>query len=212
MNSLRVWGWISRGVCLSMAAACVSMHAACEEWRDTGKITAVEITHDAVVNPPAPGAWRISGTLEVLFSGRIDPHEGTSLRIFGGNAEAIEGRFDAVKLPPGWLCEVAYEEKDVVLRRFRPERAPAFPCVEGFGKYTLGGRGGKGIIDSQRDVGGWPVLASSTAPPDADHDGMPDAWEQAHGLDPARTEDGAEDPDGDGYTCLEDYLNTLAER
>ncbi|HRK35008.1 MAG TPA: hypothetical protein PLJ47_10480, partial [Candidatus Hydrogenedentes bacterium] len=26
---------------------------------------------------------------------------------------------------------------------FRPDRAPAFPGAEGFGKYTLGGRGGR---------------------------------------------------------------------
>ena len=34
---------------------------------------------------------------------------------------------------------------------------------------------------------------------------MPDAWERAHRLDPARG-DGNEDPDGDGMTNLEDWL------
>jgi hypothetical protein len=38
---------------------------------------------------------------------------------------------------------------------------------------------------------------------------MPDDWEQAHGLDPTR-DDGAGDRDGDGYTNLEEYLNSLA--
>ena len=38
---------------------------------------------------------------------------------------------------------------------------------------------------------------------------MPDAWEQAHGLDPAKAADGNEDQDGDGYTNLEEYLNSL---
>jgi pectate lyase len=33
------------------------------------------------------------------------------------------------------------------------------------------------IIDSQDEVGGWPVYASGTPPVDSDHDGMPDAWE-----------------------------------
>lgn len=41
-------------------------------------------------------------------------------------------------------------------------------------------------------------------PVDVDHDGMDDAWEQSRGLDPTR-DDGAEDPDGDGYSNLEEY-------
>jgi len=65
------------------------------------------------------------------------------------------------------------------------------------------------IINSQTDVGGWPDLASGTPWTDTDADGMPDAWETAHGLDPA-TADGATDRDGDGYTNLEDWLNSLA--
>lgn len=68
-------------------------------------------------------------------------------------------------------------------------------------------RAGEGrIIDSQDDVGGWPAVAPAEAPPDADADGMPDAWEQAHGLDPSAP-DHAADADGDGYTNLEEYLN-----
>ncbi|MGE5315273.1 MAG: T9SS type A sorting domain-containing protein [Acidobacteriota bacterium] len=66
-----------------------------------------------------------------------------------------------------------------------------------------------GIIDSQNDVGGWPVLSSLTAPDDADHDGMPDSWERAHGLDPNNATDGSA-VGADGYTRLEDYLNALA--
>jgi pectate lyase len=64
-------------------------------------------------------------------------------------------------------------------------------------------------IDSQRDMGGWPVLATGTSPVDTDHDGMPDAWERSHGLNPAR-DDSASDANHDGYTALEEYLNGLA--
>lgn len=70
--------------------------------------------------------------------------------------------------------------------------------------------GGNGIIDSPEDVGGWPALRSTPAPDDADHDGMPDSWEAEQGLNPQDGMDGAADRDGDGYTNLEDYLNSLA--
>jgi hypothetical protein len=69
--------------------------------------------------------------------------------------------------------------------------------------------GGKGIIDSQNDVGGYPELRSLPAPADTDHDGLPDDWELAHGLDPRNPADGALVNPADGYTNLEHYLNSL---
>src|SRR5207247_1396889 len=66
------------------------------------------------------------------------------------------------------------------------------------------------LIDSQEQVGGWPALRSTPAPLDRDGDGMPDAWEIAHGLNPNDPADGKADRDGDGYTNLEEYLNSLA--
>ena len=66
-----------------------------------------------------------------------------------------------------------------------------------------------GIIDSQNDVGGWPLLKSKKAPRDTDHDGMPDKWEKRHGLNPKDAADGAK-LSANGYTNLEIYLNHLA--
>ena len=63
-------------------------------------------------------------------------------------------------------------------------------------------------IDTQGEDGGWPDLAQGTYPLDSDHDGMPDAWEKKHGLDPKK-DDSATDRDGNGYTAIEDYLNSL---
>lgn len=65
-----------------------------------------------------------------------------------------------------------------------------------------------GLIDSQKDVGGWPALASLPPQPDTDGDGMPDAWERAHGLNPKKP-DGRNRLDGNAYTNLENYLNDL---
>jgi len=65
-----------------------------------------------------------------------------------------------------------------------------------------------GIIDSQKEVGGWPELFSLPAPADGDHDGMPDYWENANGLNPADPADRNLLND-EGYTRLEVYLNSL---
>lgn len=60
-------------------------------------------------------------------------------------------------------------------------------------------------IFSQDDVGGWPYLEPGTPPVDDDHDGMPDNWEQARGGDI----DPNVDRTGDGYTNIEEYINSL---
>lgn len=65
-----------------------------------------------------------------------------------------------------------------------------------------------GIIDSQKDVGGWPELKSTPAPQDTDHDGMPNAWELANGLNPSDANDGNK-VGADGYTMLESYINSI---
>ncbi|KAA3437034.1 FlgD immunoglobulin-like domain containing protein [Rufibacter hautae] len=77
--------------------------------------------------------------------------------------------------------------------------------------FTASGSNGStnGIIDSQNDVGGWPTLASLSAPEDTDKDGMPNAWEIQKGLNPNNAEDRNGDGNNDGYTNLEEYLNSL---
>jgi len=72
---------------------------------------------------------------------------------------------------------------------------------------VVNGRGS--IIDEENEVGGWPELALGTPPTDTDHDGMPDDWELARGLDPSDASDGAMDRDDDGYTNVEEYINGL---
>ena len=67
---------------------------------------------------------------------------------------------------------------------------------------------GNGIIDSPDHVGGWPELKSTPAPVDTDHDGMPDSWEQSHGLNPNNPAD-RNRVGTDGFTELERYLNSL---
>jgi hypothetical protein len=86
------------------------------------------------------------------------------------------------------------------------------------GTYTYKGSktGRYGLIDDEQDVGGfedYPTLKRSSNW-DTDLDGLPNWWEKAKGLDTNSvigtfTESNA-DPDKDGYTNLEDYLNWMA--
>ncbi len=79
------------------------------------------------------------------------------------------------------------------------------------GKESVGKQfrdGGKGIIDSQTDVGGWPLLQSTPPPPDADNDGMPDEWEKQNGLNPEQA-DNNDYKLSKEYTNIEVYLNSI---
>jgi hypothetical protein len=67
------------------------------------------------------------------------------------------------------------------------------------------------IIDSQDQVGAWPNYHSGLYPQDVDHDGIPDEWEVAHGVDPNFAGDvssySVRAPSG--YTWIEEYINSL---
>jgi hypothetical protein len=65
------------------------------------------------------------------------------------------------------------------------------------------------LIDSQTDVGGWPVLATGTSPADRDGDGLPDGWERAYGLNPVVRSEKLRR--SDGRTHLEHYHEELLQ-
>lgn len=69
------------------------------------------------------------------------------------------------------------------------------------------GKEGK-TINSEGDVGGIGTLDTGTPYTDTDHDGIPDEWEKAHGLNPNDASD-ATTTAPDGYLWIEDYANSL---
>lgn len=76
-------------------------------------------------------------------------------------------------------------------------------------KSGTANQGNNGIINSQDEVGGWPVLESGVYPKDTDGDGMPDDWELSKGLDPHNPEDGKLYNLTEDYTNIEVYLNSI---
>lgn len=138
--------------------------------------------------------------------------------------------FDKIKADKPWLsipinqqsAEGAYElvlenagatlpQRDAVDSRIVNETRGGYATYGGGYKADQkeGSPSGKsGIIDSQKDVGGWLELKSLPAPADGDHDGMPDAWESKNGLDPKSADD-RNKVAADGYTMLEKYLNSI---
>lgn len=124
------------------------------------------------------------------------------------NEQSPEEAYKAVLADAG--CTLP--KRDVIDNRIVDEVRNGYATYEGASykklKKVKDASKKTGIIDSQEDVGGWPLLKSVPAPVDSDHDGMPDEWEIENGLDPKDPTDGNKINE-DGYTNLEKYLNSL---
>ncbi len=66
----------------------------------------------------------------------------------------------------------------------------------------------KGIITDITQVGGYPEYSGKPYK-DSDNDGMPDEWETKNGLNSKDASDASKDKNNDGYTNIEDYLNSV---
>jgi hypothetical protein len=104
-----------------------------------------------------------------------------------------ETAYDAVLAGVG-----ASHQRDVIDQRVIAE------VREGTATY-----GRNGILDSQEQVSGWPELLSTEAPLDSDGDGIPDAWEEANGLDTNESGDHKAYDLSPLYTNIEVYMSNL---
>jgi pectate lyase len=66
------------------------------------------------------------------------------------------------------------------------------------------------LIADESEVGGHPATVAGQAAPDSDGDGIPDAWELKHHLNPRDPADAQKLDPKTGYSNLEIYLNELA--
>ncbi len=63
--------------------------------------------------------------------------------------------------------------------------------------------------DFEKTISAWPTLKTGPIAKDTDKDGIPDAWELQHGLNPKNAADGNLYSLNAGYTNVEVYLNSL---
>lgn len=154
---------------------------------------------------PRPGKWYVAGNIVEGFP-----------EITANNWEGMRGPEEIARVNTpfeGWPVnqEAALEAFESVLAK-AGATLPRRDAVDV--RVTNMVRTGEmvtenGIVNDPREVGGYPdySFTPDQAAADSDHDGMPDTWETAHGLNGQDASDGPLDTDGDGYTNVEEYLN-----
>ena len=159
----------------------------------------VIVSFDPATDPVALAAFQaaygVSGALTVLgpWSGKL-----------GNASESISlWKPDAVQLPPhsdaGFVPFVMVEK--IFYASSAPWPANAAGTGQSLQRVSLTGYGN----DPTNWVSAPPTLIAS-ASGDSDGDGMPDVWENAHGLNANAPADANLDSDGDGMTNLQEYL------
>ncbi len=174
---------------------------------------------------PSPGAWpggiRIYNSIDnacwhagsVYVSGNVNPDYPAAEQDNWALVENMVGdsvRSDSLVFAPSSLepslADTAFDGVLLNAGAMAPARDPVDERVVQSVRDETGG-----LIDSQSEVGGWPVVAGGSPPPDSDHDGMPDQWELDSDLDPDDPTDGVELAPS-GYTWVEEYINSLLPR
>lgn len=163
----------------------------------------------------------LPGTIYVqdnFGSYRTDPSQDDWEIVGGGRG----GEFDVQPFDPSkrrmdpWPITggvpVTTQPAGVIVQDLPPRVGPNYPRLDavdaGILEELATRTGELGFGPSVENHRKHPFLANGVPPADTDGDGMPDGWETAQGLNP-NAADGNEDPDGDGYTNLEEYLNGL---
>jgi pectate lyase len=196
-------------------------------WREAaiqvGDHSGVRFAVAILGNRFLPGPETATGP-EVQVDQDLDPTPGFELYLDGntGPNQPDGDQDQRALLPPeaaGWVVDdptfswpaisvtSAARSADQVLRN-AGATVPARDQVDRAIVQSVRQRSGQ-LVDDPEDAGGWPSLAAGAPLPDRDHDGMPDAWERRHGLDPSDPDDGRRRAPS-GYTWVEVHLNELA--
>lgn len=114
--------------------------------------------------------------------------------------ESAENAYQSV------LKNVGAFPRDITDRRIINETKTGTASAScSFNGYAL-----TGMVDKPEDSGGFADYHKYNEVLDSDHDGIPDYWEKANGMNPENPED-RNNLSTEGYTYLEVYLNGLVE-
>lgn len=156
----------------------------------------------------------INNCSRVNSNNYVGLHLSTSANLPGGTKYGIQSSTPFACLPvsthqPQDAYDKVLELAGASLKRDKQDQRYVAELIDGIYTYE-GSRGStNGIIDSQNDVGGWDTYTGRNTEGDSDGDGMPDNWEDIHGLDPADPLDGPAYTLSQQYTNVEMYLNSL---
>ncbi|MBN2274215.1 MAG: T9SS type A sorting domain-containing protein [Bacteroidales bacterium] len=164
------------------------------------------------------GQWYLSGNVMEGVSGGMNTNNwlGVKTDQVGDTSNIKSDNEFEVSPVTTWSAQEAFDSVMAYAGAIRPVRDTIDKRIisEAKGETGIihGGALGatSGLIDSQNEVGGWPEYhtpLTGNIPADTDHDGMPDSWENSHGLNATDPEDGKIIA-GDGYSNLEHYLNS----
>ncbi len=152
-----------------------------------------------------PGKWYVAGNCVEGFP-----------EVTANNWRGMQGPEDMARVNTpfeAWPVnqQPALEAFDAVLAKAGATLPRRDPVDRRVTEMVRTGKGmvGNGIVNDPKEVGGYPDYAFVPAevPADGDQDGMPDEWEKRYELNPAEASDSSLDPDGDGYTNVEECLN-----
>lgn len=160
-----------------------------------------------------PGKWYVAGN---VFEGEPDITSDNWLGIRDSDRKPASPMARVLTPFEGW--PVAQESAEEAYAKVLAKAGATLPKRDAADARVIASvRSGEfltenGIVNDPKEVGGYPALGfdPKSVPVDGDGDGMPDAWESKHGLDPASADDAAEDADDDGYTNIEEWLNGTA--
>jgi pectate lyase len=155
----------------------------------------------AYLAQPVSRLWQSGNMVDADRDGLLSR---VPLTQFSGRPEMVESRFDYPVVPtddPLTAYHRVLADAGASLARDAVDQRLIQAVIQQTGR----------IINSQDDVGGWPLLHSNPTPQDSDQDGMPDLWEDSKPtLDPQVPSDGNALVDGIGMTHLEHYLAAVA--
>ncbi|MBO5824560.1 MAG: T9SS C-terminal target domain-containing protein, partial [Prevotella sp.] len=191
---------------------------------DTGNKILFSQDFEAAINPEGTNKAYISGNIRENKDGSLTTDaKNVTYRVRATNGGTIPTTYETIVNEPLFPSYATIHTAQDAFKIVTSEAGATMPMRDDQhlrvvdetidGTYTyVGSRSGiKGEIDHENDCGGWEVYPEESRATDfdTDQDGMPDWYEKLAGTNPAAA-DNNNDPDMNGWTALEDYLEFMA--